>query len=620
LKIQTYLDTTLVTNPEGVRGLTQEITYNDEYKGIFFFMQSDLVFRDDAYDYIFNALRVNGACAQIDFLLQIGNDNLTDYFEGVIDVADVTEFNVTTEKCTTPIADNNASSYVTKNAKIKTYINVLTSKNGTAITAATKVVGVDFFTPSTGNYDYLLPFGYPVGDAFRYLVEFMSDGLMTASSPYFDAGGAKQNVMIFNGKSISGTLSSAAPRISFFELFQEMDKLYNISYYIDYSGSIPTMVIDKTDNLYSATNLYSFTDVKDVKVSFEKEKFYSKLKIGSSTIQEYSGGTFTFPDAIFLGFTEEEYFTLGQCNIDNELDLVSKFIIDSNIIEDMLLNANDSYDEETIIVETTGTQAYKYPNYLPSSFVYNLGLNNFSKAQNWLGSFPNDILNYLNNNDNGFDATKNSWVIVTGNLIHATAIFNPAGNYNGATGRFTAPLLGSGNYNFVFDYSGLSYGGDAAGVTTGTIQFVHYNAAGVVQSTIVLKTWVTEVIDITNAYGSLSGSFYLAATDYVRIEGTYIAGVTAFGFTHFRGDFADEGGTYQAYDPNDYKVFKISFEHYLSQVQFLQILSNPTHSITVSTGTQLTRASYKGWIKSISRNIITGVTKFVLRSSLNTRA
>ena len=620
MKIQTYLDTTLVSNPEGISGLTQEIVYNDEYKGIFFFLQNELVFRDDAYDYIFNVLRDNGACAQVDFLLQIGNDNLSDYFEGVIDVADVTEFNVTTEKCTTPIADNNASSYVTKNAKIKTYINVTTSKNGAAITAATRVVGLDFFTPSTGVYNYLLPNGYFVGDAFRYLVQFMSDGLMTASSPLFDTGGEYQNLMVFNGKSISGTLSGAAPRISFFDLFEEMDKICNISYYIDYTGTIPNMVIDKTVNLYGVSNLYTFTDVKDVKVSFEKEKFYSKLNIGSKIIQEYSGGTFTFPDAVFLGFTEEEYFTLGQCNIDNELDLVSNFIIDSNIIEDMLVNKNDSYDEDTVIVETTGTQAYQYANYLPGSFVYNLGLNNFSKAQNWLGAFPNDIINYLNNDSNGFDATKNSWVIATGNLIHATEVSDPGGNYDTLTGRYTAPIGGTGNYNFVFDYSGLSYGVDPEGTTTGTIQIVHYNSVGVVLGTIILKTWVTEVLDTTNAYGSLSGSFYLAASDYVRIEGTYISGVTAFGFTHFRGDFADEGGTYQAYNPNDYKVFKISFEHPVTQVQFLQILSNPTQSITVLTGTQSTRASYRGWVKSLSRNIITGVTKFILRSSLNTRA
>ena len=42
---------------------------------------------------------------------------------------------------------------------------------------------------------------------------------------------------------------------------------------------------------------------KDVKLKFEKEEFYTKVTLGSHSIQEYSGGTFTFPDATFLDLT-----------------------------------------------------------------------------------------------------------------------------------------------------------------------------------------------------------------------------------------------------------------------------------------------------------------------------
>ena len=44
-------------------------------------------------------------------------------------------------------------------------------------------------TPSTGTYDHTFANIYPVGDAFRYLVEWMSDNQMTCSSPLFDTGG-----------------------------------------------------------------------------------------------------------------------------------------------------------------------------------------------------------------------------------------------------------------------------------------------------------------------------------------------------------------------------------------------------------------------------------------------
>ena len=42
---------------------------------------------------------------------------------------------------------------------------------------------------STGTYDHTFANIYPVGDAFRYLVEWMSDNQMTCSSPLFDTGG-----------------------------------------------------------------------------------------------------------------------------------------------------------------------------------------------------------------------------------------------------------------------------------------------------------------------------------------------------------------------------------------------------------------------------------------------
>ena len=41
---------------------------------------------------------------------------------------------------------------------------------------------IHLFTPSTGTYDHTFANIYPVGDAFRYLVEWMSDNQMTDKS------------------------------------------------------------------------------------------------------------------------------------------------------------------------------------------------------------------------------------------------------------------------------------------------------------------------------------------------------------------------------------------------------------------------------------------------------
>lgn len=607
------LDTTILTDlPEGINELVQEIQFHEEYKGFFNFMTNELTFNGDGYDYIENILFTQSPCNQIDFLLQIEG---TDYFEGIIDMTDSGEFNLSRETVRVPVADNNVTSYITKNAKIKTYLNVTKSKNGVAITAATRVSNMAVFTPSTGLYDLIAQsMTYPVGDAFRYLVEFMSDGVMTATSPLFDTGGARKGVCIVNGAAFSRFDTGASPYVSFFDLFTEMDKLYNIAFRIDYTTN--TMIIDTKENLYTSTNILTISQVRDLKLSFTKDMFYSKIKIGSNKVQEASG-SFTFPLAVFLGFSEEEYFTLGQCNIDNELDLVNNYIIDSNAMEDMLLNFNDTYKEDTVIMETdypSTNQATKYDNLIPGTFVYNLGLNNFNKSQNWLGAFPNDIVAYLNNEANNFEATKNSYSLATGNILHPTEITDPGNNYDTVTGRYTCPLAGEGSYTFTWDWTGLSYSGMAAGVTTATVQLVLYDSGGVVISTVPLKTFISEAVVI--AFGSVSGSVYMQPSDYVRIEATVITGTTSFGLTTFAGDFADEGGTYQAYDPNDYKSFLLEFEAPLTMTQFLSIRNNLTNTITVTSGTK----TFKGWVKSLKREILTGMTKFVLRTSNNQRA
>lgn len=605
MKAKVLIDGVEVQEPNGIKGLTQEIQFVNEYRGLFTYITGDLDFYGDGFDALETYL-FTSPCSEAEFQLFLNNKS---YFEGKIDISDITEMNVSRSVIKTPIQDNNLSSYITKNSKIKTFINVTRTKNGETLTAATRVT-TDFFTPSTGTYDHTFANIYPVGDAFRYLVEWMSDNQMTCSSPLFDTGGDLYGVCVANGKELS-TSVSASPEISFYDLFTEMNKLFNIAMYVDFSGDVPELIIDKYENIFTNTNQLTISNVKDVKLKFEKEEFYTKVTLGSHSIQEYSGGTFTFPDATFLGFDEEEYFVGGQCNLDVNLDLVNRWIIDSNVIEDTVVNKNTSYDEDTFIIEVdiAGLKAVKYDNLIPTGNVYNLGLNNSSKSAYWLGAVPNDILAYLNNEANNFEATKNSVILATGNLIHPTEITDPGNNYDPVTGRYTCPIGGDGVYTFQWTWSGASFT-EAVGVTTATVKLAHYNSGGTLIGTVNLHTFVSNVGDLG---GTASGGFYLAASDYVRIEATVLTGTTSYGFSTFSGDFAEEGGVYQSYDPNDNKVYLIEFEAPLSMADFEGIRGNPTKTITVTTNNK----TFKGWVRSLKRNILTGMTSFVLRAANN---
>jgi len=177
------------------------------------------------------------------------------------------------------------------------------------------------------------------------------------------------------------------------------------------------------------------------------------------------------------------------------------------------------------------------------------------------------------------------------------------------TGRYTCPIGGDGVYTFQWTWSGASFT-EAVGVTTATVQLAHYNSGGTLIGTVNLHTFVSNVGDLG---GTASGGFYLAASDYVRIEATVLTGTTSYGFSTFSGDFAEEGGVYQSYDPNDNKVYLIEFEAPLSMADFEGIRGNPTKTITVTTNNK----TFKGWVRSLKRNILTGMTSFVLRAANN---
>ena len=78
--------------------------------------------------YGFDALETylfTSPCSEAEFQLFLNNKS---YFEGKIDISDITEMNVSRSVIKTPIQDNNLSSYITKNSKIKTFINVTRTK------------------------------------------------------------------------------------------------------------------------------------------------------------------------------------------------------------------------------------------------------------------------------------------------------------------------------------------------------------------------------------------------------------------------------------------------------------------------------------------------------------
>lgn len=604
----TVLDTTEVTDPNGIRELNQELFYDDELKGVFNRVDGDLEFHGDGYDYIEDIILTQGICSKIELSLILAS---REYFKGLIHIVDISDWNATREIIKTPVSDNNLSSYVFNNKNVQAYVNADKTKSGLPATAATPVTGFELFTPSTGSYDFTRDFVYRVDDVFNFIVEFVSDGNMTYSSPFFGSGGDMENLMCASALHLS-TDAEKTPYLSLYGLFTELDKIFNLSMYIDYSGELPNLVVDKTDNLYSDDNLLTLDDVKDVSISFDKEKMYAFVDIGSSQYQNYNGGTFTMPDANFLGFKEEKYYIIGQCNLDRGINLVNDYVIDSNAIEDMLVNQNDSFDGSIVFIESDGSQATKYDNL--SGFagsIYNQSLNNYNKSINYLGAIPNDMVKYISNDENNSDASKNTpYSLSNAVIIHNTENSDPGNNYDPVLGRYTCGAGNGGSYSFTFNWTGLSYSG-ALGFNAGSVKIQHYNSGGTLLEEQTIKSFTHNIVIID--FGGASGSFMLDDGDYVVVYGVQgLSANTSFSSSDFLVNYIDvEGGTFQTYDPDDYKVFSINCVCPLTISQFMEIRDNPTKTITLNTRNK----SFVGWVKSIKRNIVTGMSNITLRSS-----
>lgn len=613
MKAVTKLDNTIVENPNGIKSLYQELFYDKDLKCIFNRVEGDLEFHGDGYDYIEDAIYTQGVCSKIELLLLLESNQT---YEGIIHIIDIREWNVSREIVKTPIADNNLSSYIFNNRNVKAYINAPKTKSGLTATAATNVVGFDLFTPSTGSYGIIRDNVYTVDKAFEFLVDFMSDGQMTYESPFFGSGGDREFLMIASALHLA-TDSDYHPYLSFYELFTELDKIFNLSIYIDYSGANPKMIIDLTDNLYVDTNLYTFNNVRDIKLSFDMDRMYSYVDLGSDEWQSYNNGSFKMPDVSFIGFEEERYYVKGQCNKDKGLNLVNSFILDSNSIEDMLVNQNDSQDEKIVIIESDdGLQAKQYDNYLGlGGKIYNQGLNNYSKSINYKSYIQNDLVKYISPQTNYFEAEKSpAYDLITGVLVHGTEISDTPSAYNTATGKFICPIGLEGAWSFTYTYNSATYeGADPDHIPIyadcGNIKIRHYDSGA--PATLLSE----QILEFPYSLGAVSGSvnaiFVMSANDYVEIYATSGVSDTNISSSTFSGQYLDEGGTYQTYDGNDFKVINIDFEIPLTDAQYKNIRDNSIKKITVKSD----KKTFQGWIKSLKRNILTGISTITLTTS-----
>lgn len=640
--------------------LSTTLKRDENTRGILITQDAQLEFTGSEHEYLYDKFLNDGFCSYTEVEI-FESCNMNDVYEsvykGTIFTSDC-EFLI--DKCIarTKVQDNSFFAKINGRKSNEAYINVGRSINDVAITECSPVAITMFSPCSPATEDDRK--GYRVFDVMQFLVAYMTDGEMEFASPVLDDGGDFEGLCIASGKQLRDIAElTYINKFSFAKAFENLWKKLNLSFYIDYSGSKPTLIVDYTDNLYSDTQVLELNDVPAIKVKVDVSKIFSAVHFGTSETLEadtqcddLDGDGLTngaFVDQIsFAGCKDETFNVLGKCNIDRTLDLSTDWIVSSNVIQYIYIDAgpggedDDSYDDDIIFIDCEKTGSTTYAAYKTNNLggdvtvraFYNVRLFNFNVAERFFGSIPFPIAEYLGTVDDLFKAKKRSFndyasatflaPLVSNEPVHFdndfTSPYNDVNNHYGngtvqgntvsqANSRFTA--YASGMYHFRVFIERIVSGLAGANVT---VAVKRYDAGNTLLS-FVNETLITALgLNASNEF--LMEPMYMDATDYCQVDIGYpnTVGIDDLdGYLEFECVKNPGGGIYHTYDPADYPIINYSFQYPLSNEDKKTIKETPFGKIRVNSGGK----TYYGWIQEIKINDTTGMTDFKLITKAN---
>ena len=622
-----YLDNIEIKGVTGFDDFTESIERDEDVRGLFISYPLELTFTYDGYDYIINKLNLNGFCQTIEVLIQekCGAD-YEDSINGLLFLSDIKR-NKTECSLKVRITDNSWGAKIKNNKNIKSKLDVPLSKNGVTITPCpwTEVL---MFDPASGS-STTSKYGYDVIDAFEYLVLFMTDGAMDFISDYLSSltingYAAIMHLFLFTGQELREGTRVGVPDISFQQLFDNINKKFNIGFTIEDNGGRPRIRIENIDYFYKADINFVADKIPLLESVFDPELLYASIAIGSTTA-DYNPTIHSLPPIRFLGFKEEQYTVQGTCNIDKELDLVNDFIIDSNIIEELVFSntSNKGYDEDVFIIQAhfqsggyRATQGFYISNSADLPALYNEIMTNKHVAPRW--AVQGNIAKYLGSGDDEFLAERTTvGSNVTHTFLTSTTVspfpfnddstapnFDTNNNYNNTLYKYTSNQ--DGVYGFevdiVLEVSSVSDFNSLIRIVS-----ERYTAANVlIESNILLNT--ASLYGTHTYHGEFS--YYLNSGEYVSIKTLVTSGGITYRYIN-GSTFAcvasiTGGGIYEPKDPDAYYVEKLEFEYPISKQDFDIIKADPSKAWTIGMQPANTRSA---WISKVTRKSKGGLAK-----------
>lgn len=438
------------------------ITEDDTIGARIVSFDNELIFGGDVFGYLYNKLATSGYCELVRVSVQYLCDSGT-WAQLVDGYIIATECNFILDLCQvrTKLYDETFSTKINNNKSIPFSMRLTRSKNDTPITPPT-IRRLDIYDPAYGTWYSNFSYGYAVYDVFAHLVTCMSDGLIDFDSNLFAYSDPSYDIPVYTQGNVLRTRSDIEMFATFEQLYLVLKQKLNLGMGFEKQpNGRPLLRIEEASYFQQISPSVSLYDQPDIEMRFDVNRLYASVNFGATPYlfpNECNGGEgfCLFPQPTFLGFRDETFGFVGQCNTANILNLkTDKVIFDHNVIENILRYNSEDYELDPIVI-----QCDYYSRFAPNSFsarvynlpgltipFYNLNFSNESVSSNWLNGFPNSLQGFFNQGDallTPFLARViNAPTLPSWEIINTTA--TSYSEYNGDFVPFNDEIIDAGN-------------------------------------------------------------------------------------------------------------------------------------------------------------------------------
>jgi len=405
-----FLDGAQVTPPINWQEVASTIKRDNNLNLFLLYQEYDLEFDADGYEYLIDKINNDSFCTQVtmDIYRDCGPTDQRLIFSGILFISDCT---VNERNCTIKCKVNDRSFF----SKINNNKNIKTSLEGAKTKMGEDILAIEEYDLEV--YKVTNPFSVSrnvpscrIEEAFRYMIDFMTDNTIGFVSDTFGAAGEWNGLCITTGERFRGVTPNLVEGrwkpFSFLELFTEINKRIPIILLVENPYTTPVVRIESIEYLNGSGINFIAGNIDEIETSFDTNKLYALIKFGSPTDDT---DTLNFPEAVdFLGFKKEEYHLLTTCNLDQTLDLEANWVVSSNILERIDTNADQGFDANILLITSIYTDDLNgrttndnFLNVLPAYYHYNATLNNASIGNRYIDQISANVASYFVNNPTG---------------------------------------------------------------------------------------------------------------------------------------------------------------------------------------------------------------------------